>query len=129
MEWTMIAARCASEERSAAFRDGVDHGMHVIKDELLLPVGRDLPVREILGCFSLATANRRATKLSRILHLVHSYPNAPQLHKGLRFVTAALWSSYAALGLEGEEGKLQGARIDSAGQIVWSTLGWNIAFE
>ena len=70
----------------------------MIKDELLLPIGRDLPVREIIGCFSMATANRRATKLSRILHLVHTYPGAPLLHKGLRFVTASLWSGYAALG-------------------------------
>jgi hypothetical protein len=103
--------------------------MKMIKEELLLPVGRDLPVREIIGCFSMATANRRATKLSRILHLVHTYPGAPLLHKGLRFVTASLWSGYAALGLEGEEGKLQSARIDTSGRVVWATLGWNVAFE
>jgi hypothetical protein len=129
IEWTMVAVRCVSEGHASGFGDGVDYGMKMIKDELLLPVGRDLPVREIIGCFSMATANRRATKLSRILHLVHTYPGAPLLHKGLRFVTASLWSGYAALGLEGEEGKLQSARIDTSGQVVWATLGWNVAFK
>lgn len=125
----MVAIRCVSEGHSSSFGEGVEYGMRMIKDELLLPIGRDLPVREIIGCFSMATANRRATKLSRILHLVHTYPGAPLLHKGLRFVTASLWSGYAALGLEGEEGKLQSARIDVSGQVVWSALGWNVAFE
>jgi hypothetical protein len=129
IEWTMVAARCISEGRFSGFGEGVEYGMKMIKDELLLPVGHDLPVREIMGCFCMATANRRATKLSRILHLMHTYPSAPLLHKGLRFVTASLWSGYAALGLEGEEGKLQSARIDAAAQIVWATLGWNVAFE
>lgn len=129
VEWTMVAIRCVSEGHSSSFGEGVEYGMRMIKDELLLPIGRDLPVREIIGCFSMATANRRATKLSRILHLVHTYPGAPLLHKGLRFVTASLWSGYAALGLEGEEGKLQSARIDVSGQVVWSALGWNVAFE
>lgn len=129
VEWTMVAIRCVSEGHSSSFGEGVEYGMRMIKDELLLPIGRDLPVREIIGCFSMATANRRATKLSRILHLVHTYPGAPLVHKGLRFVTASLWSGYAALGLEGEEGKLQSARIVASGQVVWSALGWNVAFE
>ncbi|MGH6875590.1 MAG: hypothetical protein ACREDW_11270 [Aestuariivirgaceae bacterium] len=129
LEWTMVAVRCVSEGYPPGFSEGVEHGMRMIKDELLLPVGHDLPVREIIGCFSMATANRRATKLSRILHLVHTYPGAPPLHKGLRFVTASLWSGYAALGLEGDEGKLQSARIDAAGKSVWAALGWNVAFD
>ena len=85
VEWTMVAIRCVSEGHSSSFGEGVEYGMRMIKDELLLPIGRDLPVREIIGCFSMATANRRATKLSRILHLVHTYPGAPLLYKGLRF--------------------------------------------
>lgn len=124
INWTMAAVRCVSEPGHEAFAQGTDIGMNAIKSELLLPVGQDLPVQKLLNCFTAATANRRVAKLSRILHLVHNHPGAPQLHKGLRFVTASLWASYAMLNLEGEEGRLQGARILSAGNIVWTTLGW-----
>jgi hypothetical protein len=129
INWTMAAVRCISEPGHEAFARGTDIGMNAIKGELLLPVGRELPVEKLLNCFSTATANRRMAKLSRILHLMHSHPGAPQLHKGLRFVTASLWASYAMLNLEGEEGRLQAARIMSAGNIVWTTLGWKVTPE
>jgi hypothetical protein len=129
INWTMAAVRCVSEPGHEALARGTDIGMMAIKSELLLPVGQELPVQRLLSCFSSATANRRMTKLSRILHLVHNHPGAPQLHKGLRFVTASLWASYAMLNLEGEEGRLQGARIISAGNIVWTTLGWKVTPE
>ena len=123
IEWTMVGIRCISDSHQP-FAEGTGLGMDVITSELLLPVNRELSVHELLACFTTATANRRATKLSRILHLVHKYPGAPLLHKGLRFVTASLWASYAALGLEGDEGRLQSARINSAADVVWTTLGW-----
>jgi hypothetical protein len=42
-------------------------------------------------------------------------------------VTAALWASYAALRLEGEEGRLQSERIGFQAQTVWDALGWKVA--
>jgi hypothetical protein len=127
MEWTTVAARCVAEEHHQSFANGTALGMNEIKCELLLPLDRELPVHKLLSCFASATTNRRATKLSRILHLVHSYPGVPMVHRGLRFVTASLWASYAELGLEGEEDKLQSARIKSAANSVWATLGWKVA--
>ena len=129
MEWTLVAAQCAAEGSCEDFARGIELGMNVIKSELLLPLDREPPVEQLLSCFSAATANRRSAKLSRILHLVHNYPGAALLHKGLRFVTASLWASYASLGLEGEEGKLQSARISSAGQPVWAAHGWKVGHE
>ena len=38
IEWTMVAVRCISEGHSSGFGDGVDYGMKMIKEELLLPV-------------------------------------------------------------------------------------------
>ncbi|HEY7747474.1 MAG TPA: hypothetical protein VH933_02230 [Aestuariivirgaceae bacterium] len=127
IEWTMVGVRCVSEPNQQDFAKGTELGMNLIKGELLLPLGRELTVQELLSCFTVATANRRATKLSRILYLVHTYPGVPMLHRGLRFVTATLWASYAALGLEGEDGRLQSARINSTADVVWATLGWKIA--
>lgn len=128
IEWTMVAIRCVSDSHQS-FAEGTALGMNVVTSELLLPVNRELSVHELLACFTAATANRRATKLSRILYLVHKYPGAPLLHKGLRFVTASLWASYAALGVEGDEGRLQSVRINSAANVVWTTLGWKAAAE
>jgi hypothetical protein len=129
IEWTMVAIKCAADKQCQDFGEGAELGMNVIKSELLLPINRELPVHELLSCFTAATANRRATKLSRILYLVHKHPGAPFVHKGLRFVTASLWASYAALGLEGDEGRLQSARINSAADVVWTTIGWKVAIE
>lgn len=126
MEWTSVATRCVEDDR-LSFAKGTDLGMNEIKSELLLPIDRELPVYKLLMCFASATTNRRATKLSRILHFVHSYPGEPMVHRGLRFVTASLWASYAELGLEGEEGKLQSAKIRSAANAVWTSLGCKVA--
>lgn len=124
VEWTMVGVRAVSEGKCPAFSEGVELGMNLIKSELLLPISRQLPVEEILQCFASATVNRRNAKLSRILYMVRTYPGAPILHKGLRFVTAALWAAYASMGIEGEEGQLQSKRIYNAGEPVWATLGW-----
>jgi hypothetical protein len=127
VKWTKIALRSLSEPEKEDFARGVEAGMNLIRSELFLPLNEELPVQRILSCFSTATVNRRAAKLSRILHLVHSHPGAPHLHKGLRFVTAALWASYAAMNLEGEEGRLQSERITSEAEPVWTALGWQVA--
>jgi hypothetical protein len=127
VKWIEIAARSLSEPGKEDFARGVEAAMNLIRSELFLPLAEELPVQRILSCFSSATANRRAAKLSRILHLVHSYPGLPNLHKGLRFVTAALWASYAALNLEGEGGKVQGERISVEAEPVWNALGWKVA--
>ena len=127
IEWTSIALNALSQPEKDDLAKGVEIAMNVIRSELFLPLNEELPVERILSCFSSATVNRRATKLSCILHLVHSYPGAPNLHKGLRFVTAALWASYAALNLEGEEGRLQSERIGSEAKTVWAALGWKVA--
>ena len=124
VEWTMVGVRAVSNGRCPAFGEGVELGMNLIKSELLLPLSRELTVQEITRCFASATVNRRNAKLSRILYLVRTYPGAPLLHKGLRFVAAALWAAYASLGVEGEEGQLQSTRINAAGDAVWKTLGW-----
>jgi hypothetical protein len=127
VKWTSIALRSLSEPVKGDFAKGVEIGMNAITSELFLPLNEQLPVERILSCFSSATAGRRAAKLSRILHLVHHYPGKPHLHTGLRFVTAALWASYAALRLEGEEGRLQSERIGFQAQTVWDALGWKVA--
>jgi hypothetical protein len=126
VEWTMVAIPCVAGSQYELFAKGAGLGMSFIKSELLLPIGRNVPLPDLMSCFATATAtaNRRAAKLSRILHLVHAHPGVPPLHKGLRFVTASLWASYAELGLEGEEGKLQSARIISTAHVVWTALGW-----
>lgn len=100
-------------------------GLDFIKDELLLP--RDeLPVQLLINCFSSATVNCRAKKLSSILHMIHRYPLSPTVHKGLRFVTASLWASYASFGVEGPDRKLQGVWIIKHAKTVWSALGWKV---
>ena len=127
LKWTSIALRSLSEPGKDDLAKGVEIAMNVIRNELFLPLNEELPVERILSCFSSATVSRRATKLSCILHLVHGYPGAPHLHIGLRFVTAALWASYAALNLDGEEGRLQSERIGSDAKTVWAALGWKVA--
>jgi hypothetical protein len=124
VEWTMVGVRAVSNGRCPAFGEGVELGMNLIKSELLLPLSRELTVQEIMRCFASATVNRRNAKLSRILYLVRTYPGAPLLHKGLRFVAASLWAAYAALGVDGEEGQLQSTRINEASDEVWKTYGW-----
>jgi hypothetical protein len=126
-KWISIALGSLSEPVKEEFAKGVDIGMNAITSELFLPLNEELPVERILSCFSNATVNRRAAKLSRILHLVHHYPGKPHLHMGLRFVTAALWASYAALKLEGEEGRMQSSRMGSQARSVWAALGWKVA--
>jgi hypothetical protein len=127
VNWISIALRTLSEPMKEDFAKGVDIGMNAITSELFLPLNEELPIERILSCFSSATVNRRAAKLSRILHLVHHYPGRPNLHMGLRFVTAALWASYAALKLEGEEGLLLSKKIDWDAKTVWTVLGWKVA--
>jgi hypothetical protein len=124
VEWTMVGVRAVSNGKCPSFGEGVELAMNFIKSELLLPLSRELSVQEITRCFAAATVNRRHAKISRILYMVRTYPGAPLLHKGLRFVAASLWASYASLGVEGEEGRLQGKRIDASGDAVWTTLGW-----
>lgn len=126
-KWISNALRSLSEPVEEEFARGVDIAMNAITSELFLPLNEELPIDRVLSCFSNATVNRRAAKLSRILHLVHHYPGRPNLHMGLRFVTAALWASYAALKLEGEEGRLQSLRIVSQAMTVWAALGWKVA--
>ena len=64
-------------------------------------------------------------KLAQILALQVTYPRAPLLHMGLRFVAAVLWSSYAGFGLEGEEAKRQSISVKACSAAVWKLLGWN----
>jgi hypothetical protein len=125
-KWTSIALRSLSETGKDELAKGVEIGMNAIMSELFLPLNEELPVERMLSCFSSATVNRRAAKLSQILHLVHNYPGQPHLHAGLRFVTAALWASYAALKLEGDEGRLQGEDVGSQAKEVWTALGWKV---
>jgi len=127
IKWISIALGSLSDPVREEFARGVDIGMNAITSELFLPLNEELPIERIFSCFANATVNRRAAKLSRILHLVHHYPGKPHLHTGLRKVTAALWASYAALKLEGEEGRLQSKRIDWDAKMVWAALGWKVA--
>ena len=123
MEWTSTAVFSLDEPSTFLLAKGVDLGMEVIERELLLPLHESPPVEKIIDCFALATQNRQTKKLSSILYLIHEHPGCPLLHRGLRFVTASLWASYAALG---NDEKAVSNSVRSVAKILWSKLGWTV---
>jgi hypothetical protein len=117
--------RMLNRGRCPALAEGVELGMKFIRREPALPGVRELTVQEMIHCFASATVTDRPAKLAQILSLQVTYPRAPLLHMGLRFVAAVLWSSYAGLGLEGEEAKRQSISVKACSAAVWKLLGWN----
>ena len=125
VDWTVSAMRMLNRGRCPALAEGAELAMRHLKSELALPVARELTVQEMIHCFATATVSVRHAKLAGILDLQVTYPRAPLLHMGLRFVAAVLWSSYAGFGLEGEEAKRQSISVKACSAAVWKLLGWN----
>ncbi len=125
VDWTVSAMRMLNRGRCPALAEGAELGMKLIKRELALPGARELTVQEMIHCFATATIDSRQARLARLLDLQGTYPRAPLLHMGLRFVAAVLWSSYAGFGLEGENAKRQSISVKACSAAVWKLLGWN----
>jgi hypothetical protein len=125
VDWTVSAMRMLNRGRCPALAEGVELGMKFIRREPALPGARELTVQEMIHCFANATVTDRSAKLAQILGLQVTYPRAPLLHMGLRFVAAVLWSSYAGFGIEGEEAKRQSISVKACSAAVWKLLGWN----
>jgi hypothetical protein len=125
VDWTVSAMRMLNRGRCPALAEGTELGMRIIRLEAALPEGRGLTVQEMIHCYAAATVADRSERLSRILTLQSTYPGAPLLHMGLRFVAAVLWSSYAGLGLEGDTAKRQAISVKACSAAVWKLLGWN----
>jgi hypothetical protein len=128
MEWTSLAVfSLDGPSTSSLLAKGVNLGMDVIQRELLMPLNVNPPVEQIIDCFAAATLNRRAKKLSTILYLIHEHPGSPIVHRGLRFVTASLWASYACLGKDDIEEQALSTSVRSVSRILWTKLGWAVA--
>ena len=125
VDWTVSAMRMLNRGRCPALAEGVELGMKLLKREQALPGACELTVQEMVHCFATATVADRQVKLAQILALQVTYPRAPLLLMGLRFVAAVLWSSYAGFGLEGEEAKRQSISVKACSAAVWKLLGWN----
>jgi hypothetical protein len=125
VDWTVSAMRTLNRGRCPALAEGVELGMKCLKRELALPGVGEITVQELIHCFAAATITTRTVRLAHVLDLQNTYPRAPLLHMGLRFVAAVLWASYAGFGLEGEEARRQSISVKACSAAVWKLLGWN----
>jgi hypothetical protein len=125
VDWTVSAMRMLNRGRCPALAEGAELGMGVIRLTAGLSGAPERTVQEWMHGYAAATLADRSARLSQILALQATYPGAPLLHMGVRFVAAVLWSSYAGFGLQGEVAKRQAISVKACSAAVWKLLGWN----